>query len=468
MYTLQFALIVSALMTVVFIPKAEAGFNILGMELGGSDFCSPPALKETLKCPVQQMDKFFNMPDEAIMAEARTTTDTCRMVNLVHEFEMRFPIIPPALGKATYPHSQLITAQLLRINKLIEGKHFEDALYWIANYRIEHVYATKGSAPPTKVQLDKTMDALMSKAWDLYREGDFCDAAKALGTFDINESTHFSINRPNKWRESRFLQLAAFFRGEFFNEVRTASRKYRQVELIRMHQAKIREKGEGDKKKILADLALYFEAQAYFMQIPRPENVQNRSILAKLKIVELDPNTLGSKLAEKALENMIKLVEGYPKSPIVKEEGWPVQAVSAQTFTKVLGSELFIELEDIFKYGGTLKDKTIFAYDWLARKEIEIGRYYLHYKQAGTLIFDGEINYRAAALRFNGFLNRFPNSKHKPEALFLLSYAFYGMEDYEQEQQTVELMEEVFPGNEFTIRAREEYESRERFFRSRK
>lgn len=497
MRSVQIVIFVYVVMISFFIPKAEAGFNLLGLaELGSPAVCEIKPLKESLKCPIIRTDEAIRaMGDDALLSEARATQDICRMVNLVHEYEVRFPFLAPIDGKAVEPSPRVVSAQKLRIERLIASGYNLDALYWIANYSIENANASDSTRSMISPYLSQTLDALISKAWALYNDEDYCDAAKALGNFAINENTHYGIARidktvnratpklipqengryrveepeelefvpanlmeyfpsfsdNSKWRESRFLQMLALYRGENFNEVRTAGRHYRRVEEFRVLRAKV--KGNGGSEKIFSDLALFFEAQSYYVQIPRAEGLPGASLLGKVGVELKGEHGLQPRAAEQANELFIRLVERYGDSPIVRDNG-----LSAANYSRDLSPRILGEMASVFAVGGEFKGRATYAYEWLARKHLEIGKHYLKYKSG--YVFDSHTEYHAAAMRFNTFLSEYPHSRHKSEALYYLSFAFAGMGDETQELETVELLEEVFPGDEWTLRARKEFEGR--------
>lgn len=79
------------------------------------------------------------------------------------------------------------------------------------------------------------------------------------------------------------------------------------------------------------------------------------------------------------------------------------------------------------------------SYEELAKREIEVGRHYLSVKQ-----------YTAAAVRLQQVPLKFKNSKHLPEALFLISIAYTALDKDKEAAAVLVLLQKLFPGVAFT------------------
>ncbi len=459
------------------VPEGKAGFNLLGLELGGASQCEIQPIESMLECQPEQSLEIRDLSDSQLEERARLETNACRKVQIIHEHQSRYPAIFRNENGPVVPSQTKVQLQIRLIDTLIAARYWTDALYWAINYRIEHKGAI-ASVEDISSRTAQILQNLMNSAMDLYQAEKYCQAANALVTFDVDENTHHQINRKDrtvdqnlpdytkpggvdianhesrlefipadlfsyipgvsdiqKWRESRFLQMMLLFEGGFYNEVRDAARKYRAVESERM-QSKV--SAGIVSKHALVDLALLFEAQSYHVQVPTAENIEGGSL--GLRSAE-EAVALSGGAAAKAKELFIRIARKFPDGEIAR--GLSIVTAANE---EVLGVSLLHKIEDKLLSDGSLQSKTETAHNWESQKEIEIGKYYL---RSG--------DFTAAAMRFNFVAENYKNSVHLPEALFLLSKSFAGLDDGAQELTVVETMERNFPNSEWTIAARREY-----------
>ncbi len=90
------------------------------------------------------------------------------------------------------------------------------------------------------------------------------------------------------------------------------------------------------------------------------------------------------------------------------------------------------------KYARDAKLKLDLTYDHLAGKEMEIGRYYLRWRQ-----------YLAAINRFRSVVENFQTTSHTPEALHRLSEAYTALGMTKEAQKVAAVLGHNFPGSEW-------------------
>ena len=92
------------------------------------------------------------------------------------------------------------------------------------------------------------------------------------------------------------------------------------------------------------------------------------------------------------------------------------------------------------KYGRDAQVKVDLAYDHLAGKEMEIGRYYHNQRQ-----------YLASINRFRKVVETYQTTTHVPEALHRLTEAYLALGLIEEARKTASVLGHNFPGSEWYI-----------------
>ncbi len=101
------------------------------------------------------------------------------------------------------------------------------------------------------------------------------------------------------------------------------------------------------------------------------------------------------------------------------------------------------------KYSRDAKVKIDLAFDHLAGKEMEIGRYY-----------HGQLQYLAAINRFRKVVETYQTTTHVPEALHRLTEAYLALGVIEEARKTASVLGHNFPGSEWYIDSYEVLENK--------
>ena len=101
------------------------------------------------------------------------------------------------------------------------------------------------------------------------------------------------------------------------------------------------------------------------------------------------------------------------------------------------------------KYARDAKVKVDLAYDHLAGKEMEIGRYYHHQRQ-----------YLAAINRFRKVVERYQTTTHVPEALHRLTEAYLALGIIGEARKTASVLGHNFPGSKWYVNSYEVLENK--------
>jgi outer membrane protein assembly factor BamD len=158
-----------------------------------------------------------------------------------------------------------------------------------------------------------------------------------------------------------------------------------------------------------------FTAQAY-----------DDAINASTLYLQLHPNT-----AEAAYAQYILAMSYYNQIPDVTRD-------QERTGRAVLAMQTLIERYPNSEYVEDTRAKLQFAYDQLAGKEMEVGRYYLERRN-----FPGAIN------RFRNVVSEFQTTRHIEEALARLTEAYMAMGLTDEAQTAAAVLGHNFPDSQW-------------------
>lgn len=99
------------------------------------------------------------------------------------------------------------------------------------------------------------------------------------------------------------------------------------------------------------------------------------------------------------------------------------------------------------RYAEQAREMLEGSYNELAKKELNVSRFYLEKKQ-----------YMASAIRAQGMLRRFRSSAHVPEGLCLLIQSFLGLDREKDALTAIGLLEKLHPASDWTVEARASFE----------